>query len=123
MHPVSDDNKFVIDLKEKAEILNASFAKQCSLLKNNIKLSKNLLCKICNVQISKDAIIKIINNIDPNKAHRHDMIIIGILKLCCPSLCNPFSIRLNSSSVKWSYSARHLRSQGKNSLSFPYTLF
>ena len=60
MHPVSHDNKFVIDLKEKAEILNASFAKQCSLLKNNIKLSKNLLCKICNVQISKDTIMKII---------------------------------------------------------------
>ena len=46
---------------------------------------------LSNVQISNDKIIKIINNLDSNKAHGHDMISIRMLKLCCTSLCEPLS--------------------------------
>ena len=76
--PVFHDNKFVIDFREKAELFNTFFAEQCSLPKNNSELPKNLLFltekRLSNVQISNENIIKIINNLDTNKAHGHDMI-------------------------------------------------
>ena len=98
--PVFHDNKFVIDFREKAELFNTFFAEQCSLPKNNSELPKNLLFltekRLSNVQISNENIIKIINNLDPNKAHSRDMISIRMLKLCSPSLCKPFSIVFKS---------------------------
>ena len=89
--PVFHDNKFAIDFREKAKLFNTFFAEQCSLPKNNSQQPKYLLfltekC-LSNVQISNENIIKIINNLDPNKAHGHDMISIQMLKLCSPSLC------------------------------------
>ena len=52
--------------------------------------------RLSNVQISNESIIKIISNLDPNKAHGHDMISIRMLKLCGPSLCKPLSIIFKS---------------------------
>ena len=49
-----------------------------------------------NVQISNENLIKIINNLYPNKAHDHDMISIWMLKLCGTSLCKPLSIIFTS---------------------------
>ena len=96
--PVFHNNKFVIDFKEKAELFNTFFAEQCSLPKNNSELPKSLLFltekRLSNVQISNENIINIINNLNPNKAHGHDMISIRILKLYGPSLCKPLSIML-----------------------------
>ena len=37
-------------------------------------------------------IYKIIKNLDPNKAHGHDMISISMIKLCDISICKPFDI-------------------------------
>ena len=80
------DNKFGIDFREKVEIFNTFFAEQYSLPKNNSKLPKNLLFltekRLSNVQISNENIIKIISNLDPNKAHDHDTMSIRQLKLC-----------------------------------------
>ena len=70
--PVFHDNKFAIDFREKAELFNAFFAEQCSLPKNNSELPKNLQFlnkkRLSDVQISNEKIIKIINNLDSNKA-------------------------------------------------------
>ena len=89
-----------MNFRGKAKLFNTFFAEQCSLPKNNSKLPKNLLFltekRLSNVQISNDNIIKIINNLDPNKAHGHDMISIRILKLRGRSLCKPLSIILKS---------------------------
>ena len=94
--PVFRINKFVINFKEKAELFNVYFAGQCSLPKNNSELPKNVLFlteeRLSNIQISNENIIKIINNLDPNKAHDHLGINIRMLKLCTPPLCKPFSI-------------------------------
>ena len=83
--PVFHNNKFVIDFKEKAELFNTFFAEQCSLSKNNSELPKSLLFltekRLSNVQISNENTIKIINNLNPNKAHGHDTISIRMLKL------------------------------------------
>ena len=88
------DNKFVINFREKVELFNTFFSEQCLLPKNNIELPKYLLFltekRLSNVQTLNENIIKIINNLDPNKAHGHDMISIRMLKLCGSSLCKPF---------------------------------
>ena len=98
--PVFHDNKFVIDFREKPELFNTFFSEQCSLPKYNSELLNDLLFltgkRLSNVQISNKKIIKTINNLDPNKAHGHDMISIRMLKLCDPSLCKPLSIIFNS---------------------------
>ena len=97
---VFHDNKFVIDFREKAEYFNTFFAEQCSLPKNKKELPRSLLFftekRLSKVQTSKENIIKIINNLDPNKAHGHDMISIRMLKLCHPSLCKPLPVIFKS---------------------------
>ena len=79
-------NKFMTDFKEKAEIFNALFAKQCSLIKNSCKLPSHLHYLTENhlscISLSQDDITKIIQNLDPNKAHVHDSISIRMLKKC-----------------------------------------
>ena len=98
--PVFHNNKFVIDFKEKAELFNTFFAEQCSLPNNNSELPNSLLFlaekRLSNVQILNENIIKIINNLDPNKAHGHAMISIWMLKLCGLSLCKPLFIVFKS---------------------------
>ena len=98
--PVFHDNKFVIDFRETAELFNIFFAEHCSLPKNNSELPNKLLFstekRLSNVQISNESIIKIMNNLDLNKAHGHDMINIRMLKLCGPSLCKSLSIIFKS---------------------------
>ena len=69
--PVFHDNKFVIDFREEAKLFNTIFAEQMTLQKNNSELPKNLLVtekRLSNVQISNENMIKIINNLNPNKA-------------------------------------------------------
>ena len=86
------ENKFVTDFKEKA----ALFAKQCSLIKNSSKLPSHLHYltdnRISSVTLSQDDIAKIIQNLDPNKAHGHDNISIRMLKICGSSIYKPLEM-------------------------------
>ena len=76
--PLLHNGKFIIDFKEKAELFNDFFSKQCSLVNNNSKLPSVLTKKMCkslsSVEFSTYDILKIIRNLKPNKAHGHDMI-------------------------------------------------
>ena len=47
------------------------------------------------VNFTTDDISKIISNLDPNKAHGHDMVSIRMIKLCGNSLCKPLAIIFN----------------------------
>ena len=71
--PLFHENKFITNFKEKAKHFNSFFANQHTLLNNSsvlfnnpAKLSNNSLDS---VNLSTDNISKIINNLDPNKAH------------------------------------------------------
>ena len=48
------------------------------------------------INFSTDDILKIIRNLDPNKAHRHDMISIRMIKICDTSICRPLKLIFQS---------------------------
>ena len=67
---------------------------------NNSSVLLNNLAKLTNespdtFNFSTDDISKITNNLDPNKAHGHDMLSIRMIKLCGNSICKPLSIIFN----------------------------
>ena len=91
--PLDYDNRFITDFKEKAELFNSFFSKQCSLISNNSSLpnyinyaTENLLSTVA---LSVESIGKIIQNLDSNKAHGHDNISIRMLKICGDSIYEP----------------------------------
>ena len=92
-------NKFVTDFKEKAELFNSFFAKQCSLIKNGSKLPPRVHFltdkRLSTVKFVSNDILKIIQNLNPNKAHGHDKISIWMLKICGDSLCRPLELIFN----------------------------
>ena len=90
------ENKFVTDLKEKTKLFNAFFAKQCFSIKDSSKLPSHLHFltdnRLSSVSFSQDDIAKIIQNLDPNKAHGHDNISIRMLKICGSSIYKPLEM-------------------------------
>ena len=92
-------NEFVIDFRKKAELFNSFFADQCSLISNSSELPSKLeyltQSRLSSITFSKDDIAKMIQNLDPNKAHGHDQISIRMLKLCSTSICKPLEIIFN----------------------------
>ena len=92
----NNNNRYVTDFKEKCQLFNSYFSEQCTLLKN-ISTLPNTCSKHTNnildtIIFSKEDIYKIIKNLDPNKAHGHDMISIRMIKLCGISICKPLEI-------------------------------
>ena len=51
---------------------------------------------ISTVTFTSDDIATLIENLDPNKAHGHDMISIYMLKLCGKPICKPLDIIFQS---------------------------
>ena len=104
--PLLQDNKYVTDFKKKAELFNLFFAEQCSKIDNSSKLPLNFLKKpdrsISAITFSCDDIATLIKNLDPSKAHGHDMSI-HMLKLCGKSICKPLDL-IFQSCMKWKIS-------------------
>ena len=84
------------DFKEKAELFNAFFRKQCSLIKNSSKLPLHFHYlsdnRLSSVIFSQEDIAKIIQNVYQNKAHGHDNISIRVLKICGSSIYRPLEM-------------------------------
>ena len=59
------------------------------------KLEHLTQSRLSSVTFPKDDIEKLIQNLDPNKAHGHDQISIRMLKLCSNSICKPLEIIFN----------------------------
>ena len=97
--PIFHENKFVTDVKGKAELFNSHFATQCSLISNSSRLPSQIQYLIDNrlssVSFSHDKIAKVIQNLDPNKAHGHDKISIRMLKAFGFSVYKPLEIIFN----------------------------
>ena len=76
--PLLHDDKLITSFKEKADIFNNFLVKQWSLINTNSNLpsvlSKETHKLLSTIHFTSDEILKIIKNLDPNKAHGHDMI-------------------------------------------------
>ena len=94
--PLFHGDKFIVDFQEKGEIFNSFFADQCSLISNGSVLPSELPLRtdtsLSSYRFTKDDILRIINNLDPNKTHGHDEISIRMLKICGDSIFRPLSI-------------------------------
>ena len=79
-----------------ASLLLFLFADQCSPISNGSVLPSELPWRtdstLSTCHFAKEDILRIINNLDPNKAHDHDEISIRILKICGDSVCRPLNI-------------------------------
>ena len=81
-------NGFATDFQKKAELFNSLFADQYSLISNSNELPSKL------EHFSKNDIAKMIENLNPNKAHGHDQISIRMLNFVT-SISNPLEIIFN----------------------------
>ena len=98
--PIYHNNNYITDFKEKAQIFNDFFAKQCTLVENSSKLPTNSFKRTNNllstISFTKDDIAKIIKNLNPNKAHGFDMISIRMIKICGESILKPLELIFKS---------------------------
>ena len=82
--PIFHENRFVTNFKEKAELFNSFFAKQCSIIDNGSEIPSFLHPKtdksLSNITFTDKDIEKVMQNNDLNKAHGHDMISLCMLK-------------------------------------------
>ena len=62
----------------------------------NVVLFKRTENVITSIDFGSDDIAKIIQKLDPNKAHRHDMISIRMLKICGNSIYKPLQLIFRS---------------------------
>ena len=94
------DNKFITDFKQKAEIFNSNFSKQCTALINNSKIlsecPRKLNESLSSITFEINDIEKIIKNRVPNKSHGHDMLSIRMLKLSGESIYKPLNFIFKS---------------------------
>ena len=68
--PIYHNNNFITDFKEKAEIFNNFFAKQCTIVSNTIQLTTDSLKRtnrcLSAIPFTKEYIAKIIKTLHPN---------------------------------------------------------
>ena len=71
-------------------MFNTFFADQCSILRNKSELATTLKKNVCKslktIDFSNYDILKIMRNLNPNKAHSHDIISFRMVKICDDSI-------------------------------------
>ena len=94
--PIFHENRFIANMKERAELFNSILAKQCSIIDNGSEISSSVHPKsdksLANITFTEKVIEKIIQNLDSNKVHAHDMISTRMLKICSKSIIKPLHL-------------------------------
>ena len=90
------NNKIASDFTKKANLFNNLFASQCTPLTNSSVLSSAMSFKthsrLNSISFEKEDILKVIRNLNVNKAHGYDDISIQILKVCDSEVVEPVSL-------------------------------
>ena len=88
-------NQLVTEFLVKANLFNNYFSQECTTADNDSSIPPNITFateqKLSTLEFCTDDIVKIIKSLDPNKAHGHDEISIGMIKLCATSIAKPLS--------------------------------
>ena len=86
--PLLVNDKFITNFLEKANLFNEFFSKQCQPLQNNSTLPKSNTYhtenRLNDITFDNEKLLKIIQSLDANKAHRYDSISTRMLKLSSP---------------------------------------
>ena len=97
--PLLISNKLESDFKIKVNYFNSFFASKCIHFINNSTVPNSLQCvstaRLSSFSFSEKVILKIINDLNINKAHEHDHISIGMIKLYSKSVVKALSIFKN----------------------------
>ena len=105
--PLLVNDKFVTDMKTKADIFNKFFAEQCTPLKNDSKIPINQIfltqSRLSSLDFNEDEILKILRALNIHKAHGHDDISIRMIKICDKSLLKPLTILFQNSTKSSCY--------------------
>ena len=101
------NDKFVTDIKTKADIFNKFFAEQCTPLENDSKIPINQISltqsQLSSLDFNEDEILKIIRALNIHKTHAHDDISIRMIKICDKSLLKPLTILFQNSTKSSCY--------------------
>ena len=94
--PLIINDQLVTDFKVKANHFNNHFSSQCSVINNDSQIPSSHIFttfdKLNSIAFNEGDILKIVQNLNPNKAHGHDKISIRMLLLCSTSVIKPLSI-------------------------------
>ena len=89
-------NQLVTEFLVKSNLFNDYFSQQCTTLGNGSSIPPNITFateqKLYTFELCIDDFIKIIKSLYRNKAHGHDEISIGMIKLCASSIVKPLSV-------------------------------
>ena len=98
--PLIHNNLFVVEFKEKTELFNSFFAKQCTYIETGSSLPTQLFCRtnesLNTINFTEDGILNVIRKLDPSKAHGHDQISIRMVQICDKAICKPLHLIFSS---------------------------
>ena len=98
--PLIHNNQFSVDFKEKSELFNSFFAKQCTHIEPGSSLPTQLLRRtnesLNTISFTEDDILNVIKKLDASKAHGHDQISIHMVQICDKAICKPLHLIFSS---------------------------
>ena len=93
--PLLENDIFILDFASKAQIFNDYFILQCTTLDTGCEIPCDLpenMSQLTEFAISEEKILKIIRNLNSNKAHGWDGISVRMIKICDESLIVPLRL-------------------------------
>ena len=94
--PTQIDHKFVTNFTEKAKVFKNHFAKQCRVIDNNSQIPDRpefgTNKRLNNIKFANANILKILKNLDLNKAYGHGNLSIRIIRLRGDTICKPLEL-------------------------------
>ena len=97
--PILVNGELVSDFKQKANIFNNHFASLCTPIENGSKLpsfSYKTEKRVTSFDIKDDDMLLIIKNLNVNKAHGWDQLLIRMIKVFCNSISLPLKLIFKS---------------------------
>ena len=100
IRPLLENDDFVLDFGEKAQIFNDYFILQCSTIETGSEIPDDDVISdvplLSNILISYEKLLKIIRALNVNKAHGWDGISVQMIQICDSSLLLPLKMIFES---------------------------